>query len=76
MIILNAIYFKGEWFKTFEKEFTTKQTFYNLNKNEKKVDMMEIIDHYNYFEDANLQSIELFIIKNHFLLWLFYQRKI
>ena len=59
MIILNAIYFKGEWFKTFEKEFTTKQTFYNLNKNEKKVDMMEITDHYNYFEDANLQSIEL-----------------
>ena len=59
MIILNAIYFKGEWQKTFEKELTTKQIFYNLNKNEKKINMMENTGHYNYFEDSNLQSIEL-----------------
>ena len=59
MIILNAIYFKGEWLKTFEKELTTKQIFYNLNKNEKKINMMENTGHYNYFEDSNLQSIEL-----------------
>ena len=59
MIILNAVYFKGEWIKTFEKESTTKQIFYNLNKIEKKIDMMENTDHYNYFEDSNLQSIEL-----------------
>ena len=59
MIILNAIYFKGEWLKTFEKELTTKQIFYNLNKNEKKINMMENTGHYNYFQDSNLQSIEL-----------------
>ena len=59
MIILNAVYFNGEWIKTFEKESTTKQKFYNLNKIEKKIDMMENTEKYNYFEDSNLQSIEL-----------------
>ena len=59
MIILNAVYFKGEWIKIFEKESTTKQIFYNLNKIEKKIDMMENTEKYNYFEDSNLQSIEL-----------------
>ena len=49
MIIINAVYFKGEWLNKFEKESTKKQIFYNLNKNEKKIDMMEITDHYNYF---------------------------
>jgi len=59
MIILNAVYFKGEWLNKFEKDLTSKQIFYNMNKDERKVDMMEITDHYNYFEDSNLQSIEL-----------------
>ena len=59
MIILNAVYFKGEWLNKFEEDLTSKQIFYNMNKDEKKVDMMEITDHYNYFEDSNLQSIQL-----------------
>jgi len=66
MIIINAVYFKGEWLNKFEKESTKKQIFYNLNKNEKKIDMMEITDHYNYFEDSNLKSIELTFNKESF----------
>ena len=59
MLVLNAIYFKGEWRIQFENELTKKQTFYNLNKDEKKIDTMEITKHFNYFEDTNLQAIEL-----------------
>ena len=59
MIILNAVYFKGEWIHQFNKDFTTKEIFYNENKIEKKVDMMQTTKHFNYFSDSNLQSIEL-----------------
>ena len=33
MIILNAIYFKGEWILQFEKELTKKLPFYNFGTN-------------------------------------------
>ena len=59
MIILNAVYFKGEWIYQFSKDLTTKKIFYNYNKEEKEVDTMSITKHYSYFEDSNLQSIEL-----------------
>ena len=63
MIILNAVYFKGEWVYHFNKDLTKKETFYNQNKFESKVDMMEITKHFKYFSDSNLQSIELPFIK-------------
>ena len=59
MLILNAIYFKGEWLYPFEEYMTKKQTFYNMNKEQKNIDTMEITKYYNYFEDTNLQAIEL-----------------
>ena len=66
MLVLNALYFKGEWRIQFKKELTKKQTFYNLNKDEKKIDFMEITKHFNYFEDTNLQAIELEFRKDSF----------
>ena len=61
MIILNAIYFKGEWTKQFKKGLTSKKIFYNFNseKDRKSVDMMTITTHYRYFQDSNLQAISL-----------------
>ena len=63
MIVLNAVYFKGKWVHQFEKELTKKEIFYNFNKNEKKIDMMQITKNFNYFEDSNLQAIELIFQK-------------
>jgi serine protease inhibitor len=31
MILLNAVYFKGFWYKPFKKSLTMKRPFYNLN---------------------------------------------
>ena len=59
MLVLNAVYFKGEWFKNFNEDLTRKRIFYNFNKEDKKVDTMEITGHFNYFVDSNLQALEL-----------------
>ena len=63
MLILNAIYFKGEWLHQFKENMTKKQIFYNMNKEQKNIDTMEITKYFNYFEDSNLQAIELRFIK-------------
>lgn len=59
MILLNAVYFKGEWINQFDKYFTKKLPFYNLSKNEIKVDTMLQIDHFRYFSNKEIQAIEL-----------------
>ena len=61
MVILNAIYFKGHWMKPFKEKLTIKKPFYNYNSksNEIKVDTMINTEHYSYFEDSNLQAIQI-----------------
>ena len=61
MILLNAVYFKGFWSKPFEKSMIMKKPFYNLNDKtkEKKVDRMQILDNFKYYEDKEVQLIEL-----------------
>ena len=61
MILLNAVYFKGEWFKQFIKSKTLKKPFYNLNdkSKEKKVDRMSITENFRYYQDKELQIVEL-----------------
>ena len=61
MILLNAVYFKGLWSIPFEKSMTMKRPFYNLNdkSKEKKVDRMQIMDSFQYYEDRDVQLIRL-----------------
>ena len=61
MILLNAVYFKGFWSKPFEKSLTMKRPFYNLNdkSKEKKVDRMQIMDDFQYYEDKEVQLVRL-----------------
>ena len=61
MILLNAVYFKGLWSIPFEKSMTMKRPFYNLNdkSKEKKVDRMQIMDSFQYYEDREVQLIRL-----------------
>jgi len=59
MIILNAVYFKGEWAEKFKNTTTTKLPFYNLGKNEVNIDTMQKIAHFRYYEDKKVQAIEL-----------------
>jgi len=61
MILLNAIYFKGMWYNSFKKSSTQKMPFYNLNDKSKeiKVERMTITANYKYYEDSELQMVEL-----------------
>ena len=61
MILLNAIYFKGTWLKEFSENATSTNNFYNFNDKLKvtKVDMMSINENFNYYEDKEIQIIEL-----------------
>ena len=53
--------FKGFWSKQFKKSMTIKKPFYNLNdkSKEKKVDRMQMIDDFIYYEDREVQLIKL-----------------
>ena len=59
MLLLNAIYFNGEWTHQFEKELTKSLPFYNFGTEEVMVDTMSQIEYFNYYEDKKAQIIEL-----------------
>ena len=64
MIILNAVYFKGEWVSKFKPFSTKKLPFYNLGKEEKEIETMTQIAHFKYYEDKKVQVIELRFIRD------------
>lgn len=59
MVLINAIYFKGNWKKEFEAAATKKRNFKNLNKEEKEADFMIMTDKLDYAEDDDVQAISL-----------------
>ena len=59
MILINAIYFKGNWEKKFDTKLTNKLPFYNFNKGKKITDFMHMNNNFDYFEDENVQSIQI-----------------
>lgn len=58
-ILVNAVYFKGDWEKPFKKEKTQKDIFYNYDGGIKTVDFMNQKGRFNYFEDDDLQLVEM-----------------
>jgi serpin B len=59
MALVNAIYFKQDWKKTFDKDLTKKKDFENLGGDKVKVDMMHARSYYRAFEGKNEKIIEL-----------------
>lgn len=60
MILINALYFKGEWVHQFKKSSTSEKDFQGINNQTHKVDMMsQSLKHILYYEDEQVQVISL-----------------
>ena len=59
MLLLNALYFWGEWVYPFNAQITYKGKFYNLWKEEKVVEMMTQTHEFMSYQDSDIQAIEL-----------------
>ena len=59
MLLLNAVYFRGEWVSPFNPNATRGGVFYNFGKEEKKVEMMLQTHEFNYYQDSEIQAVEL-----------------
>ena len=59
IMLMNAIYFKGNWENKFSEDKTKKRSFKNFDGTKKKVDMMLQSNHFLYFEDENFEYLRL-----------------
>ena len=61
LVLINAMYFKGNWIHKFEKYNTRKQPFYLSKNKQTDIDTMEITKHFKYHEcnKLNVKYLEM-----------------
>jgi serpin B len=59
LVLVNAIYFYGDWANPFEKESTKPKPFSLVDGTETMVPFMNQQGRYNYYEDSKIQVIEI-----------------
>jgi serpin B len=59
MVLTNAIYFKGEWKTKFSWWKTRHKDFHISSKKTVRVPMMHLKEDFKYYEDENLQAVDL-----------------
>ena len=59
LVLVNAIYFYGDWLNKFEKRATVKEPFYGTGNSPVKATFMRQKMGFNYFEDTMLKAIEI-----------------
>ncbi len=58
-VLVNTIYFKGEWQNQFEKSNTYKETFTDRKSSKSEIDFMHKTDRYSYYEDENMKMVRV-----------------
>lgn len=58
-VLINAIYFKGDWKYAFDKKQTAERTFYLDDGTTKEVPLMTLTKKWKYMENKNFQAISL-----------------
>lgn len=59
LFLINAIYFKGNWTKPFDKSQTVNRPFYLADGSEKQHPMMSQSGKYQYYENNTFQAVSL-----------------
>ncbi len=59
LVLVNAIYFYGDWAEPFKKESTQPKEFSLMDGNQIMVPFMNQKERFNYYEDAKIQAIEI-----------------
>lgn len=59
MILINALYFKGEWETPFDPKLTKTKMFHNINNSVSNVEMMHLNTDCLYYSDNKMSMIEL-----------------
>ena len=71
MVLVNALYFKGVWEVEFDKNDTTKDTFYLADSSEQEVDMMHMKNSVKYDANSLYKMLELSYKENEFSMLIF-----
>lgn len=75
LYLINAIYFKGNWTKPFDKSQTTDRPFYLANGNPKQHPMMSQSGKYRYYETDAFQAVSLPYGKGRLSFYVFLPKK-
>ena len=59
LFLINAIYFKGQWQKRFDKTLTSNEPFHLLSGAQKQVPMMSQSGSYRYYRGDKFQAVSL-----------------
>jgi serine protease inhibitor len=59
MVLVNAIYFKGDWQVPFDKKATSEKPFTAFDGKAKNVQMMSKIEEWGYFQDKRFAAVQL-----------------
>ncbi|NEO33306.1 MAG: serpin family protein [Symploca sp. SIO3C6] len=75
LLLLNAIYFKGNWTEKFDHNLTVKLPFYLLNGTTKYHPLMSGSGSYNYYENEIFQAVSLPYGEERLSFYIFLPRK-
>ncbi|MGE3806089.1 MAG: sigma-70 family RNA polymerase sigma factor [Gemmataceae bacterium] len=64
LVLTNAIYFKGDWASQFKKELTSDGPFFTAPDKQVQARLMYQTQEFKFFEDGNLQALELPYVGN------------
>jgi len=64
LVLVNALYFKGNWLVPFEPASTQQMSFWVTPEQDVDVSMMHVEEYFNYVEDDNIQVIEFYYGKS------------
>lgn len=58
-LLVNTIYFKGQWMEQFNEHSTRKDTFTDRNARESEIDFMNMTKRFSFYEDENMKMVRL-----------------